>query len=551
MKCENTNCNANVRRRVKSGGKMVCPACRSKDNPAAKFVSAVRGLSKSNVSSNAPHIIVEALAGTGKTFTLIEGLNRIKGQFDDTIVGSPQQEVVWQAMQEGSVPHSICFAAFNKSIATELQSKVPQGCNAMTLHSLGFKSIRETYGKAKFNNYKVWNIIEDILNKDIRELRKSNPVLVYSTEKLVALCKQNLITMPAGKCYIQDELEKELADLASYYDVECNGKEEEVFALVPKVLRRCSEVTREIDFNDMVWLPVVNSLATDRFDLLLVDEGQDLNRCQQQLVLKSGSRIVLVGDRNQAIYGFAGADANSIDRMRGFLEERGEVETFPLTVSRRCCKAIVSEAASIVPSFESLPDAPQGIVDRMDPEKLVEEAKDGDFIVCRVNAPLVSYCFRFLKEGRKANIQGKDIGKGLITLCKKLAKGNEDISYLVQSVDDWYHQECKKENRKRCPRDSVLIALEDKHSCLMVFCEECLTLQEVIGKIDAIFTDDNKEGVRLSSIHKAKGLESDRVFILNSDLLPHPMAKSAWQQEQESNLKYVAITRAKLHLTFC
>jgi superfamily I DNA/RNA helicase len=52
------------------------------------------------------------------------------------------------------------------------------------------------------------------------------------------------------------------------------------------------------------------------------------------------------------------------------------------------------------------------------------------------------------------------------------------------------------------------------------------------------------EGTLLSSIHRAKGLEAKRVFILRSDLLPHPMAKSEWAKGQEKNLSYVAKTRA-------
>ena len=51
--------------------------------------------------------------------------------------------------------------------------------------------------------------------------------------------------------------------------------------------------------------------------------------------------------------------------------------------------------------------------------------------------------------------------------------------------------------------------------------------------------------IKLSTIHRAKGLEADRVFILNFNELPYfkPNQKY-WEREQEQNLKYVAVTRA-------
>ena len=67
--------------------------------------------------------------------------------------------------------------------------------------------------------------------------------------------------------------------------------------------------------------------------------------------------------------------------------------------------------------------------------------------------------------------------------------------------------------------------------------------------IDTIFTDDLK-GIVLSTIHKAKGLEANRVFIIRPDLLPLPQCRKGWEFIQEKNLEYVAITRAKKDLIY-
>jgi hypothetical protein len=72
----------------------------------------------------------------------------------------------------------------------------------------------------------------------------------------------------------------------------------------------------------------------------------------------------------------------------------------------------------------------------------------------------------------------------------------------------------------------------------------------VIEKIDNIFSKDTKTGICLSTMHKSKGLESERVFILHPELMPSKYAKLSWQLEQEKNLEYVAYTRAKTFLGF-
>jgi superfamily I DNA/RNA helicase len=114
-------------------------------------------------------------------------------------------------------------------------------------------------------------------------------------------------------------------------------------------------------------------------------------------------------------------------------------------------------------------------------------------------------------------------------------------------LEDWLHKEQTKENSKRNPSDTRLIALQDRHDCLIAFCEDQTTVAGVVAKIESVFTDDkNGTGIRLSSIHKAKGLENKRVFLLEPEgaTVPHPMAKSKWQVEQEWNCRYIAITRA-------
>ncbi len=525
-----------------------------------------------------PHLIIEARAGTGKTTTLIEGLKLVTRKGVVGITPSKQQEAIWEAMEKSrGNARSVCFVAFNKSIATELQERVPEGCHAMTMHSMGFKAVRQAFDSVKVNGNRVQDIIAEILGKDIWEIRKKDFELLKATEKLVGLCKMNL-TGYQDTCGwrskkrivwldAQTITADKLSELASHYDVDLNSNSSRVFDLVPRVLERCKDVQKDgcIDFNDMVWLPVVLDLDVERYDLLLVDEAQDLNRCQHQLILKSRGRVILCGDPKQAIYGFAGADSKSMDNMMRELSITDVgCEYLQLTVTRRCGRAIVKEAQKIVPDFQAHRSCCDGLINRASMELKDEgclnpyhiRVQDGDMILCRVNAPLVSECFKFLRNGRKANIQGRDVGQGLISTIRKVTKNstkNADVGWLLVLLSDWLQKETQRENAKRNPSESRLIALQDRHDCIVCFCEGQSTVSGVIEKIESVFTDDkNGSGILLSSVHKAKGLESKRVFILQPENagMPHPVAKGKWQIEQEYNLLYVAITRAIEELIF-
>lgn len=511
---------------------------------------------------SARHLIIQALAGTGKTTTLVEGLKVIQGE-KPSITPSPQQKAIWDELKKTSPEASSCFVAFNKSIASELERRVPSCCDAMTMHSLGFKACRKAFELGRPNSFHVADVISELMEQDIRKLRRENGTLIRATERLVSLCKMNLVGLETNVAGLSHghlwagPTDQELDELAAHYDVDLNSSRTQIYDLTRQVLERCMDPTIDgtIDFDDMIWLPIVLNLETNKYDLLLVDEAQDLNRCQQALARKCGKRLVFCGDANQAIYGFAGADSESLGRLQHDLDAK----VLPLTVTRRCGRAIVKEAQAIVPQFEAHEDNEEGIISRMPfggPDKQVSTdytnvVRPGDMILCRTNAPLVSQCFRFLQQGRRAEIQGRDVGQGLISTVKKMKV--DDVLSLQSKLDDWRHQELGKEQRKRNPSESRLIMIQDRYDCLVCFMQGRDRVQQVISAIEEVFTDkETANAIRLSSIHKAKGLEADRVFIIEPEgaTIPHPMATTDWQKEQEMNLRYVAITRAIRELVY-
>lgn len=512
-------------------------------------------LVRSRQSVNAPHVIIQALAGTGKTTTLVGALMYLN-QSKQSIVPSAQQQAIWDLIAQEK-PSSICFCAFGKAIAEELQSRVPAGVTASTLHSLGNKILRSDmrYKFVKLNDgYKTINDLEAITGSEVKNLLKAG-CPVYQIKELVGLCKINLVDP-----FLPFDLFSVAVDaLATHHDIDFDTSKFNVMELVQKCLQAALELDKEkngkcwmseIDFNDMIWIPVMEKLRCEKFDLLLVDESQDLNACQQALAMMLGDRLVFCGDVYQAIFGFAGADAESMKTLETTLgnSSRG-VQVLPLTETRRCGKAIVNAAKEIVPQYQAHESNGIGRILTVRDSQVISEVRDADMVLCRVNAPLVSLCFRLLKTGRKARIQGRKIGEGLISLIKKLKA--DSISDLISKLDQWHMAERQKLERKKFCSEGAMIALGDKVDCLNSFIEGAIpltegserTVDDVIRMIEKVFQDSGS-GVLLTSIHRAKGLEARRVFFLKPELCPHPMAKLDWQKVQEQNLRYVAITRA-------
>lgn len=490
--------------------KKVAPAPRIVGSPQQQNIWAA-------VVNDTSHTIVEARAGTGKTFTMIEALKKAPRNL------------------------SSCFVAFNKSIADELATKVPQHSRACTLHSLGNTAIRSAGFKPTLDSYKSYKIIEELYGKHIHRS------IISALAKVTSYAKNTL------KSELTPERLKELAFESGVDD----RLGPDMLAGIPEVLRESAEQTHTIDFDDMIWLPIVNDLPLPQFDLLAVDESQDLNRVQQQLAMRAGRRIILVGDPFQSIYAFRGADSDSIANMEKYLGETPlGVDAYPLTVSRRCPKQAVALVRRLVPDFEALPDAMEGDILTGSTEDLFDSVADGDMILSRVNAPLLSLAYRLLRKDIPCKVQGRDIGEGLRLLIAKIEPDhNASINTLLSKAHDWEQREQSRIlSAYKYGVEAKLSVLQDRFDCVRSLSEDCKTVGDIAARIKSLFADvsnkDSKGLVLLSSIHKSKGLEADHVWVAEPSKVPHPMAKTASDMDQERNLAYVLGTRFKQTITF-
>lgn len=475
--------------------------------------------------------VVIAVAGSGKTTTIIEAAKRL----------SPQL--------------SCAFVAFNKSIAEGLKTKLPAHVRSSTLNSLGFGAWRRHIGEhantIRVDGNKTRTLAQDIIPPQHYALYgKSMPRLI-GIAKAIGVVPIDLDGTYGG---LVDDDESVWSDIVDTYSLDFEAdmdNPDHVAGLVRyarAILRQSITVAEHlIDFDDQLYMPVITGARFWQNDIIFVDEAQDLNRIQRVMLrraLRSNGRLIAVGDPNQAIYGFRGADHTAIDMIK---EDFRAVE-LPLTISYRCPKAVVAEARRWVSHITSHESAAEGTV-----QTLARYTSDTfgptDVIVCRNTKPLIGLAYEILRDGVACKVRGRDIGAGLISLIKKFKTNDLDQfddkfnAYVAKKTMDWLAK----------GKDDLAQRLQDQYDTIMIFVTNLTpgaTVADLMASIERLFTDNGPQVLTLSTIHKAKGLEWRRVFILDPDLMPSKYAKTEGAKQQERNLQYVAATRAKSDLTY-
>jgi superfamily I DNA/RNA helicase len=290
----------------------------------------------------------------------------------------------------------------------------------------------------------------------------------------------------------------------------------------------------------MVWLPVVMNWTRAWFNLVVVDEAQDMNLSQLTMAVKAckhGGRICVVGDDRQAIYGFRGAATDGMQMMR----QKLSAKQLGLTTTYRCPRLVVELAQEIVPDYVSAPSAPRGMVDWC--SDVQARVQIGDSILSRINAPLAPICLSLLRNGIPARIEGRDIGKQLSAIVKKLKA--RSVPECLSKLRAWGNRQIVR--LKAAGTEDRISGITDQVETIVAIAEGASNISEITQRLESLFADTEngaRPAVVLSSVHKAKGLEWNHVFILR-ETFRHKSSEG-----EEANIYYVAITRAKQHLTF-
>lgn len=513
-----------------------------------------------------PHISVNALAGTGKTFTILEACYRMAGIQRPGIVGSEEQEAIWAAMPEQYNPASIYMVAFNRKIANVLKDKVPPNVIASTAHGFGKRLLGiNKIGTGKYGVYqkkhnKTFAVMCKLMNLEDKKLlfQKFKGPILFAIAQVVSLLKVNLVTLSED----YDENIKLIDDLLMTHGVtlpEFKSQDDKEFLYLwsIQVYNRNHEFTRCIDFDDMIWMPWRLGLRGRPYEVMFVDERQDLNLAQQELVFTNAKRLIMVGDSNQAVYGFAGADVAASERMNERLAatNRG-VKVFPLTYTYRCSKAVVRFNQSIVEDFHYFETNREGGVYQDRETTFLPKVRLGEMVVCRTNAPLFSCCLQLMVAGIPFRTTITEFFQDILKLIASFDA--DSIPDLLDHLEDWRERQLAK-----CTgaKQDYAIIIEDQVEAIKFACRQVSSVPELLRLLKSVFKikdtdsddspDDNYDSgpdprwIFLTSIHQSKGLEAERVWWLRHDQVPHPKAKLI---EQEINLRWVAGTRPLLDL---
>lgn len=451
-----------------------------------------------NIAAGAGHTLVVARAGTGKTTTIERSLAYVPSDL------------------------RCLFVAFNKSVADELRRRISlPNVTIGTCHSFGLSAITSSCGSVEVDQDRALKVINRLTNN--RSER-------FAVLKAVGLAKGLLI-----------ETVDEVVDACDEFGVEMGDWPERFAGLVVETMRRTADLDGTVDYNDMIWLPVRHpDIEVPKFDRVFVDEVQDLNASQVRLVqmaLKPGGRICAIGDDRQAIYRFRGADKNAINGFRAALK----ATELPLTTSFRCARAIIKEAQRFVPDIQARPDAPEGSVTSDTYGNLLEKVEYGDFVLSRTNAPLLRTALQLLKTDCRVSVLGREFGTGLVSLVYRLRPATPQ--HLVINARAWLFKEEQRLMKKDPPDESGAELARDKFECLEALAATTSTIEHFVAKLKHLFEPAGADAcVTLSTTHKAKGLERDKVWVLTDTYL---RPRKGIVSQEEKNLYYVAVTRAK------
>jgi DNA helicase II / ATP-dependent DNA helicase PcrA len=578
------------------------------------------------VTCSSRHVLVLAGAGSGKTKTLTS-------------------RILYLINELGVHPGKILAVTFTNKAANEMKERVAgftgRKVDVMikTFHSFGAYILRhESQSAGRKNNFQIYD--DDDSRKVILAVLKKFGYarsMANNLKRWIALFKQNLEDMSK-----MEFREQAYLDMYNSYNSVLNES-------------NC------FDFEDLILQPVkmfskfpeLASRYSSRFKYVLIDEYQDTNRVQYDLVnllCSSGNNLMVVGDEDQSIYGFRGADVNIILDFNNDYEQSRVIR---LEENYRSTSNILNTANNVIRNnkvrlgknlFTKGEEGDKVVLFRAyneydEAEKIINFIfeKDLDYgrtaILYRTNIQSRAFesifnsnkipyvivgsiafydreeikdCISILKWAanpndriafeRFINKPARGIGdKTLQEFYKKAAdfdnnlfvtleyfnaskpfskKVNDSFSFIwdvfkdkdvliaEKPVSDYLYEflerlgllkyfkevDEKEHSDKINNIDEFLFSIEELDKGmeeLLAFLED-FTLTASSVKQD----DDDSEKIKLMTVHNAKGLEFDNVFIagVESGLFPHASSYEEDNIEEERRLFYVAITRARMRL---
>ena len=491
------------------------------------------------------------------------------------------------------------YVAFNNSIAEEFRTKIKNPkTKVMTLHSLGLSIMNSniraakdekkiTYANATLDNLKIYKIIDNeltILDRRMDFMKKMFYKDQYFTlYNLCRLTMTNLADSTALRQIIQDYRLFENDEGYQFPDItDCISMLKNVDGESWNIFNQ----TGVIDFTDMLyityWKLERKEWEVPYYNLytnIMFDEAQDASSIQLNLlkyIKRKGGRYIFILDKNQAIYSFAGSNSLSYSLIPKMF---APIKEFDLPICYRCPSSHLKQVNRLF-NIPILPrdDAPKGKIYHIEKEDISSKIHEGDMIISRKNKWLGSVIVDLAKAGKPIQIEDKE----MVASIKKIVEKNKNSTAkglrkdLKEEVTKYSQERAKKNSQlleavQENNVEEVVTAIDDNkkidnYNFILGILKEYLkknpnaTKDNFAAYISNLLnTGDNKTSksnvftvktkpIRICSVHKAKGLEAENVFVLNEGRVCFDFRNSKEQNQQEKNLSYISYTRAKNNL---
>jgi len=566
------------------------------------------------------NIMINALAGTGKTAQLK----------DIASFKNPNER--W------------LYLVFNKKNQVESQNNFPAGVDVMTTHSFlgqvldmsdksvgGDMRLQQSRPGQKSPPRKIGVIAKAIISPtwpDPYALNKKGNRCIFNWNASRKAMKVAELSKQFGVNPNDSDAMNRMLEIVRKYQIDMDVstlKETATRDYTKDILQKSLEILQGCmpgqlprgvdkryasvrDHDDTLWLPTIFTNQIDwaakklGYDVVLMDEVQDFNICQinmAQNLKNAGSRMVGVGDPNQALYYFRGADNDAFDKLIDILTD-GKSEPMPLPINWRSDEAILDYTkqrtgieVEVAPHKKG-----KGMINTVTKstdflDNLITGYKNNNnmlerstAIISPTNAPLIGVALHLLKNNVEFEIVGRDLYQNLERVIKEAVfsadqvgiddmrwklgdhldkvkgrwgrdlskqdevKETEEFVTAIASILDYLDQSEYKDpsnpnSRPMRNGGDFLLYLKSKIGGVNV------DNGEAAAEMSARLNDENakKKKVQLTTAHRSKGFEYDAVGVLgDKKFTPNKKGIPDWEKRQLKNAQYVAYTRAKNEL---
>jgi DNA helicase-2/ATP-dependent DNA helicase PcrA len=476
------------------------------------------------------NLLINAGPGCGKTHSLVDSYLYYKTSNPDTwrtrFRSTDEQQAIYEWVRKNHPPgKKAIYMAYNTPINEELKKKIHPDCESRTCHGWGYKVLNNKFGYIPINYKRDQLLVEKITGQSFGSLPNKNTW--YKSIKYMEKIKEELLPIESSTLYYLNQKYGDLVNLQPAPEMI-----EQLHQL--KAAMRTVDRKIGITYIDQIWL-AIGLLTHPLYDIGYVDECQDLSPARLALATRLCKNLVFCGDPNQAINAFSGADPEAFSRIR----ETCELE-LPLKLSFRLPPNHAERANALRPTanIRSLPEKAPGGFNQISlaelPATIEPLVQRKPVILCRYNAPLIKATIQLLRAGIPCRALGDTLVNQLIGQFKALRA--HSIANMVEKLTS------SKEKYAILGSPAAQDQNMDRIDCLLYIAEACQSLSEVEPLLKEMLKAKENH-VLLSTVHKAKGLETKELFLL------FPPMTSNRGGEQEPNVEFVAYTRSSNNIT--